>query len=195
MNHHGHSVERGLSVKDDNIAVDKVALNLQSRFGVAVAIEGRQSVFNTGSLTVNLVFRTAAMRASNFQLCREGFGVGVVGLGQFVHPSIVDGGPLVVHRQLLPVLIDALKVVQGRCVVDDIGLFLVLVHATQRDLLLNHQSGGEVGCWKHGMEIWSHTVVFVVGVHTAFGCGIAIRLEIKRLRGLIFSRRPSPRTM
>ena len=46
VNHHRHTVERRLSVKDSNIAIDKVALNLETWLRVTVAVNRCETVFN-----------------------------------------------------------------------------------------------------------------------------------------------------
>ena len=131
VNHHRHAVKRRLSVEDGDVAVDQVAFHLQAGLGVAVSVEGRKTVLNTGSLFAPLVKGTATVWAGHFEVFWERFGVGIVCLSQLVHPAVVEDGSRVVLSQLLTVFINALKVVQGGCIVHNVADFFRLVHATE----------------------------------------------------------------
>jgi hypothetical protein len=78
-----------LSVEDDNVSVDQVAFNLETRLRVTIAVNGCKTVFDCGSLAVELINWAEAVGAGYFQMSREGFWVCFVCLGQFVHPAIV----------------------------------------------------------------------------------------------------------
>ena len=140
VHHHGHAVKRRLSVEDSNVTIDEVALNLKTWLGVSIAVEGREAVFDTGSLFAPFVEWTATVRTSDLKVFRERFWVRVVGLSQFVHPTVVEDSPWVILWQLFAVFIKSLEVVQRRHVVDCIGHFF-FSHSSQRNLLLNHKSG------------------------------------------------------
>ena len=165
VHHHRHSVQGRLSVEDDDVAVDQVALNLQTGLGVAVSVQRGQSVLNTGSLFAPLIERAAAVGADHLKVFWERFGVRVVGLSQFMHPSVVEDGPRVVGIEVSSVFIEALKVVQRRRVVDDVAHFFLLVQAAQSNLLLHDDAGKEVGSGHDLMEVGACAVIVAVRVN------------------------------
>ena len=165
VHHHRHSVQGRLSVEDDDVAVDQVALNLQTGLGVAVSVQRGQSVLNTGSLFAPLIERAATVGADHLKVFWERFGVRVVGLSQFMHPSVVEDGPRVVGIEVSSVFIEALKVVQRRRVVDDVAHFFLLVHAAQSNLLLHDDAGKEVGSGHDLMEVGACAVIVAVRVN------------------------------
>ena len=144
---------------------------MQTGLGVAVAVQRGQAVFNAGAFLAPLVVRAATVWTGHLEVFGEGFRVGVVSLGQFVHPSVVEDGAWVVLRQLLSVFIKTLQVVEGGVVVHDVADFFLLVHAAERDLLLDDQTGQEVGRWHDRMEVGARGGLLVaLGVVAAETC-------------------------
>ena len=170
VHHHRHAVKRWLSVEDDDIAVDQVALDLKTGLRVAVAVQGGQAVLDTGALFAPLVKGTATVRAGHFEVLGEGLGVGVVGLSQLVHPAVVEDGAWVVISEFLAVLVKALQVVEGGGIVDDVA-DLFLAHAGQGNLLLNDQTWQEIGRWHDRVEVGTRGGLLVaLGVVAAESC-------------------------
>ena len=100
------------------------------------------------------------MRADDLEMFWERLGVRVVGLSQFVHPAIMEDGPRVVFWQLLAVFIKTLEVVQRRRLVDCVSHFF-FTHSSQRNLLLNDETGQEVGGWHDRVKVMTASGFFI----------------------------------
>ena len=134
-------MERRLSVEDSNISIDQVALDLQTGLWIAVSVNGSKTVFDIGSLFCPLIKGTATVRAGHFEVFWERLSLWLVGLSQLMHPSVMKDSTRVILCEHLSVFINALQVQNGCIVIDGVGHFLeALVHAIERDLLLNDQT-------------------------------------------------------
>ena len=130
-----------MSVEDDNVSVDQVAFNLETRLRVTIAVNGCKTVFDCGSLAVELINWAEAVRTGYFQVGWEGFWVCFVSLGKFVHPAIMKDRTWVVFWKWFSTFINTLQVQQCCSVVYGVShIFYALVHSTERDLLLNNHS-------------------------------------------------------
>ena len=121
-----------MSVKDSNIAINKVAFNLETRLRVTVAVNRCETVFNLGTLAVELVNRTEAVRAGYFQVGREGLWVCFVSLCKLVHPTVVEDCPRVIFRKWFTTFVDALQVHECCSIVNSVSDFFdALIHSAE----------------------------------------------------------------
>jgi hypothetical protein len=114
VDHHGHAVQRRLSVEDSNVTIDQVSLNEQTWLRVSISVNGRKSVFDTRGVAP-LIGRAATVRAAYLEVFWEWFWVSLVGLCQIPHPSVVKFRTWIVFWQAVTIEVFTTKV--GQCCV------------------------------------------------------------------------------
>ena len=128
-----------------------MSLNLQTRFGVSIAVNRGEAVFDMCSVSP-FIFGTSTMRAGHEQFFGYGFRISLVHLSQFMHPAIVKDSPWIIFWKHLALSFKSHEVVEGSGIVHRVGDFFgALVNARKRNLLLNHKTRQEVWCRKHAV--------------------------------------------
>ena len=134
-----------MSVEDCNVSINQVAFYQETRLRVSVAVNGRQSVFDT-SLVAPFVCWATTVRATDLQMLRMWVRVNLVCLSQFVHPTVVEFSTRVVFSEFLRIKIFTTKVRKSCFVVNDVAGFLGSVRIN-KDFRFDNETWQEVWCW------------------------------------------------
>jgi hypothetical protein len=151
VDHHGHAVQRRLSVEDSNVTIDQVSLNEQTWLRVSISVNGRKSVFDTRGVAP-LIGWAATVWAANLEVFWEWFWVSLVGLCQIPHPSVVELCATVIFRKAMTVKGFATKVCEGCVIVHNVRCFGGTI-GCDGNLRLNDQTREEVWCRQHRVDV------------------------------------------